>query len=321
MKTCMSTLRESRSLYSAALRRLADSKKFPTRVFFDRTELTQKRRELFARMSISGVQDKFSLVLRRGKLKLVETGGEYILKPVSAGNVLDRFDEEVPANEHVSMQIAEQIYGVKTATNALIFLNDNELAYITRRFDRKGATKIAQEDFAQLLGTSESDGRNYKYDKSYEEIADGIDRYCAAKTITKEMFFRQLVYCYLIGNGNAHLKNFSVTMTTDGDYMLSPAYDLLNTRLHLPYDTSLALSLLAEDGITKGEETVGVILGSDFQQFGERIGIRPDRVEKIRSQIRWNSEADQLLKKSFLSDAARDEFRRIAVANDEMLGQ
>ncbi len=124
-------------------------------------------------ISISGVQEKYSLGLVKNKLELVERNGHFILKPIP-GNLLNR--EFIPANEHLTMQLAKQVFGIETAVNALIFFNDGTPAYLTKRFDYKpDGTKYQVEDFATLLGkTEEMEGPNFKYNASYEDIGHTI---------------------------------------------------------------------------------------------------------------------------------------------------
>lgn len=141
------------------------------------------------RISISGVQEKLSLTLNRNKLKLTEEGeqGKYILKPIPRDLKLV---DQVPANEHLTMQIANQIYGINTAANALIFFQTGEQAYITKRFDVKeeDGTKWGKEDFASIAGRSrESHGSDFKYENiSYEDIAELIKKHVGAYQIEIE---------------------------------------------------------------------------------------------------------------------------------------
>jgi serine/threonine-protein kinase HipA len=125
------------------------------------------------KISISGVQVKYSLRLEDDELKLTDTGGQYILKPIPTGTF--KFLDQAPANEHLTMQIAKQLFKMNVPANALVDFKDGSPAYIVRRFDQTHNQKIQQEDFAQIAQmTSETHGENYKYDLSYEEIAELI---------------------------------------------------------------------------------------------------------------------------------------------------
>jgi serine/threonine-protein kinase HipA len=123
-------------------------------------------------------------------------------------------------------------------------------AYITKRFDvAEDGKKIGKEDFATLAGkTAETAGPNFKYEYSYEEMAELVQTYIPAAMVELEKLFSLILFNYLICNGDAHLKNYGVLETKQGDYILSPAYDLINTSLHVD-DTAMALN----DGLFKDE--------------------------------------------------------------------
>lgn len=255
------------------------------------------------RVSLSGVQEKLSLV-RNGKiLRLSESGeqGSYILKPIPRDV---RYASQVPANEHLTMQIAKQVYGIETAENALIFFKSGEPAYITLRFDikQKGG-KWRMEDFASVAGKiSGSGGADYKYDYNYESLAELIRKFVPSWRAEIERFFKLVVFNYLISNGDAHLKNFSLLETSDGDLKLSPAYDLLNTKIHVK-DADFGLN----DGLFKDAfkstffRNHGHVTGSDFIEFGRRIGIQEARIDKLLQPFRdQNPLVEQLINNSFL---------------------
>jgi serine/threonine-protein kinase HipA len=231
------------------------------------------------KISISGVQVKYSLRLENNTLRLTETGGQYILKPIPAGTF--RHLDQVPANEHLTMQIARQAFNVPVPPNALISFQDGSPAYLVRRFDRTDGKKLPQEDFAQIARmTSETHGENYKYDLSYEEVASLIQRYIPAYRVEIEKFFRLILFNYVFSNGDAHLKNFSVVQSEQGDYLLAPGYDLLCTRIHAPRESDMALALF-KDGFTETYEAYGFYTYQDFYQFGQQIGIKGSRVKEI----------------------------------------
>ena len=125
-------------------------------------------------LSISGAQEKYSAVVERGHIRLSQLGeqGTFILKPAQLLNIQTR--KQIPANEHLTMQIASQVYGIETASNALCFSAKGQPVYITRRFDVKpDLTKYPMEDFASVLGKTEQGAdSNFKYDGHYAMIAD-----------------------------------------------------------------------------------------------------------------------------------------------------
>jgi serine/threonine-protein kinase HipA len=275
------------------------------------TELTREYNEKRKRISISGVQEKYSLSQDKNNLVLTDTGGTHILKPVPSER-LDRVID-LPANEHVSMQIARQVFGVRTADCGMIFFDDGSPAYLTRRFDYKpdGSGKYQLEDFATLMGkTPEREGDNFKYNASYLDVANRIRQYAVAAPVVMLDFFRLLVVNYLIANGDAHLKNFSLMETAQGDFVLSPAYDLLCTALHLD-DSTLAL----HDGLYKGdydEKTYydsGMHTGTSFVVFAEKAGISSMLARQVVDEIvRKTPKAIELIGRSFLSEEARNKY-------------
>ncbi|MCB1087215.1 MAG: HipA domain-containing protein, partial [Verrucomicrobiae bacterium] len=243
--------------------------------------------------------------------------GQYILKPVPSMTSLGS-REEVPANEHVSMQIAAQAFGIEVPPNGIVFFRDGSPAYIVKRFDRNPATgkKHRQEDFCQLSNrTQVTHGRNYKYAGSYEELGRILRRYCGAYAIEIEKLFRLIVFNYVIGNGDAHFKNFSLVPTPLGDFVLSPAYDLLNTKLHLPTESSMALDFFAGDFETEAFRQNAFYSGADFLELAMRFGMKPERAVKILQSVRSHSDkADALVRVSLLSEAARSNY--VAIVRD-----
>lgn len=163
------------------------------------------------KLSISGVQLKYSLRLAKNKLELTNSNGQYILKPIPPSVKIINNDQ-APENEHLTMQIAQKIFGIETAANALIYFQDGTPAYITKRFDvKEDGSKFLQEDMAQLAGrTKEKNGVNFKYDGSYEDIGKLIYKFVPAAIPAVERFFKIVLFNYIFSNGDAHLKNFSL---------------------------------------------------------------------------------------------------------------
>lgn len=298
-----------------ALRRLINSRqRLPVRLGFTRAEVIRYRAEVADRMSISGVQDKVSLRFADGALVPTERNGEFILKPIP-GTPLPRHTDQVPANEHLTMQIAAQVFDIETAANALIDLADGEPAYLTRRFDRRDGQRLDMEDFCALSEqSSETHGRNYKYEGSYERIGQLMRRFCPAYPVEAEKLFMRVLFCYAFGNGDAHLKNFSVFTSPDGDPVLTPAYDLVNTSLHLPDETPLALDLFADDHETDAFQTLGFYSATDFLMLAERLSVVPTRARRIVSRFGDDQAAakvEGLIARSFLSTEAQERYRAV----------
>ena len=309
VKYCPGSLAEGFTTYSPAfLRRMFNNKKVNHILPYDAPQIDGEDTEKFVenrkRISISGVQEKLSLVLDKNKLRLTEQGegGTYILKPIPRD--LKKVDQ-VPANEHLTMQIAAQVYNINTAENGMIFFKNGSPAYITKRFDVKpDGTKWGKEDFATLAGrTKDKNGADYKYTYSYEEAAELIRKFVPAWRIEIEKFLSLVIFNYLFSNGDAHLKNFSLLESETGDYFLSPAYDLINTRIHVD-DTDFALDkgLFADSFESETCKKTFHRGKADFIEFAKRIGVRDDRVEKILDSFLEKHEKVELLtNKSFLT--------------------
>jgi serine/threonine-protein kinase HipA len=288
INTCPATLAGGYDTYSpVALKKMFNGKKVSHILTYGSTEVNEDDAERFIenrkRLSISGVQEKMSFLLDGKTLRLTKEGeqGTYILKPIP-GDV--RKVDQVPANEHLTMQIAGQVYGIKTAENALVFFSNGEPAYITKRFDVKpDGYKLRKEDFASLAGLSEDNaGGDFKYESSYEEIGMLIKRFVPAWRVEIEKYFTIVVFNFLFSNGDAHLKNFGLLETTQGDFILSPVYDLLNTAIHVN-DTDFALKkgLFADERKSALWQRTGHPIKTDFEDFGMAIGIPPKRIERL----------------------------------------
>ena len=311
IKYCPGTLAEGFTTYSpSCLRRVFRNKKVSPILPYPKPQTNDEMEELFMenrkRISISGVQEKLSLLLEKNQLRLTKEGeqGEYILKPIPRD--LKKIDQ-VPANEHLTMQIASQVYGINTAANALIFFADGTPAYITKRFDLKEkGIKWGVEDLASLAGkTKDNFGANYKYEFSYEELGELIKSYVPTWRIELEKYFTLLIFNYLFNNGDAHLKNFSLIETQKGDYVLSPAYDLINTRLHVD-DTDFALDkgLFKDNFRSKRQEISGHAHQDDFIELGKRLGMNEARINLLLAPFLSKQPlTETLISHSFLTDA------------------
>ncbi len=229
-------------------------------------------------ISVSGVQEKFSAVVHGGRLALArgEERGTHILKPPPLVRVQDR--KALPPNEHLTMQLAAQVYGIAAAPNGLCFDSQGQTVYVCRRFDLAiGGGKYAQEDLHALRMSSGSAGafpaEVGKYEGSYEELAGLIAAHASRPELALAEFLRRLVFSYIYCNGDAHAKNFTL-LSRDGEVVISPAYDLLNTELHLRGD-DFALRGGLSEGMERSEvyQRTGHPCRSDFARFGERIGL------------------------------------------------
>lgn len=259
------------------------------------------------RLSISGMQLKYSLRLENKELVLTEKAGQYLLKPIPPSVQLMNIGD-VPENEHLTMQIASQLFGITTAENALIYFKDGTPAYITKRFDMKAdGNKYQQEDFAQLTNrTKETHGETFKYDGSYEEIGSLIKKFVAASIPTLERFFQLVVFNYVFSNGDAHLKNFSLLLGDSGEYLLAPAYDLLSSVIHTPMESDTALDLYKKDTESPFYATHGYYGRGNFHELARRLGIMPKRAERILDTFQKKEQAIYaLIQHSFLSEEVK----------------
>jgi serine/threonine-protein kinase HipA len=306
IKYCPGTLAPDHNTYSTTcLKRVFEGKKVNHILAYDSPTFNTETDELFdenrKRISISGVQEKFSVLLEKNKLRLTVVGeqGQYILKPIPAAG---RVPDQMPANEHLTMQIARQAYNIETAENALIFFQDGQQAYITKRFDfGPDGNKLAQDDFASLAGrTPQTHGEHYKYLGNYLDLFERMEKYVPAYKVEALKLLKILIFNYLFSNGDAHFKNFSLLETPMGDYRLSPAYDLLNSRIHIS-DKDFAL----DDGLLPKNKAIGNI-SQQFSLLAELVGISKKAFEGLlTSMLGQADKVEKLIVASFLSDKTK----------------
>ncbi len=312
IKYCPGTLSEGFDTYSrTALKRVFNGKKVNHILPYDSPMSNPQTNALFEenrkRISISGVREKFSVVLEKNKLRLnhENENGTYILKPIpGAGKKLD----QMPANEHLTMQIARQVFDIETAENALIFFKDGTPAYITKRFDvNENGSKLGQDDFASLAQrTPQTHGEHYKYLGNYLEIFEIMQKYLTTYKIEAPKLLKILIFNYLFSNGDAHFKNFSILETSFGDYRLSPAYDLLNSRIHID-DKDFAL----DDGLLPRNLANGKI-GVQFALLAEKAKINQKTFQEILSlMVSQSSLVEQLIKASYLNDNTKRQYLQL----------
>lgn len=194
-------------------------------------DISLKAQEMAGKMSISGVQPKLSLKLDEnlGELVVAPTGGEYIFKPQ-----IPAFPH-IPENENCCMDIAGAL-DIEVPPHCLLTLKDGTLAYIVKRFDRRGDEKIHQEDFYQILEKTD------KYLGSLEQIGKKLKELSAVPGLDVQLFFERIVLSFLLGNGDAHFKNFSISYHDEG-VRLSPAYDIVSSKLVIPKEEDSALTI------------------------------------------------------------------------------
>ena len=190
------------------------------------------RESVLSRIAVTGVQSKLSMDVNKGgkdepdRLTIVGLWGRFILKPKS------KEFPWMPEVEDLTMHLAE-IAKIEVVPHTLIRFSDGELAYLTRRIDRdRHGTKYLMEDMCQISERSTDD----KYKSSYEKIAKLIKRHSSAPMLDLANFWEVVVFSWITGNSDMHLKNFSLISRTHGQYVLSQAYDLVNVHLVFPED-------------------------------------------------------------------------------------
>ena len=290
---------------------------FSAMLNYNAPQLAWPKNGTLKKISISGAQIKFSVKIEEKTLASTDIGGTHILKPVLQSTYENNLDS--PANEHVTMLMARHIFKIPTALSALLHFENGEPVYITKRYDviENGdfaGQRLNQSDFAQVAGLiPERDGDNYKYKGSYERIAELISENVSASKIAVEKFFKQIIFDYLVCNGDAHMKNFSLQNSVDrlDVYDLTPAYDLMNTSLHVR-DSRMALDLFKDeaDFATSFFEANGFYGTPDFIEFAKRIGVVEKRAARfIKLAVDCVPAMEEMLEKSFLSEKGKDEYK------------
>jgi len=251
---------------------------------------------MVGKMSISGVQPKLSLKLDRAKRELVPVaaGGEYIVKPQ-----IQQFPH-IPENETCCMDLAAAL-DIAVPPHCLLPLKDDTLAYVVKRFDRSGEQKIHQENFYQILEKKD------KYAGSLEEIGKKLKTISAVPGLDVQLFFERVVLNFLIGNGDGHLQNYSISYTSNG-VRLAPAYDLVCTKLVIPGEEDSALTLHGKrNHLTR----------NDFDALADHLDI-PPRV-RYQTFVGTLSRMEQLAKASRLPAEFRERFLEIIRSRHQRL--
>lgn len=255
---------------------------------------------IHSQMTVTGVQAKISLSINRKeekntikKLTIVGLYGDYILKPPSD------YYLHLPEVEHATMMMAK-VCGLKTVPNSLVYLKDGTLCYITKRIDRTKKGKLHMEDMCQLTERLTED----KYKGSHEQVAKTILKYSANPLLDVTNFYEVVIFCFLSGNADMHLKNFSLIEATGMGYNLSPAYDLVATALVNPADTEeLALTL---NGKKKK------LNYNDFLAASSTNGLLKKVLDTTLENFFYcRNEVKAVMEKSFLTPAYKQQFYQL----------
>jgi serine/threonine-protein kinase HipA len=276
--------------------------KTPPNFTYTMDQMTELAKNVVERsVAVPGVQPKLSLTIvkealangPRGRLTVVGAlGGNYILKPPSANY------PEMPENEHVTMRIAEEAFGLRTVPSSLIRLASGELAYITKRIDRTAkGEKIHMLDMFQILEAFD------KYKSSMERVGKAITVYSSNTLLDQLYYFQVALFSYLTGNNDMHLKNFSMINNRDA-WNLSPAYDLLNVTIANPKDDEeLALTLEGKKSNFRTEH---------FLRFAAGLGLTERQVQNTYvSFLKSKGRAFDWLDNSFLSTDMIDRYKTL----------
>ena len=273
----------------------------PPLLTLNNKQLETLAKEIIVRsIAVTGVQPKLSLQLEKTRnetprLTLVGLYGDYILKPPSEQYPC------LPENEDLTMHLAE-IAGIRTAAHSLIRLSSGELAYITGRFDRQNGQKIAVEDFCQLTETL----TEHKYRGSVEKIGKLVRQFTTNKGYEQQRLFELVLFCYLTGNTDMHLKNYALIENPLGQYELSPAYDLLSTFLVLLDEEESALTINGKKNHLKR---------TDFDNLAKSLQINEKTVTAIYQRFAkilptWQ----ECIERSFLSDEMKKQYSDLIIA-------
>jgi len=272
----------------------------PPKISYSIDQMAELARNVVeSRIAIPGVQAKLSMSLIKEtiashdtRLTVVGTlGGNYIFKPPS-----DKYPE-MPQNEHVTMRIAEA-FNIKVVPSSLIRLGSGELSYITKRIDRtESGEKIHMLDMFQITEAFD------KYKSSMEKVGKALHNYSENTLLDKIFYFELSLFCFLTGNNDMHLKNFSMIKSTSG-WVLAPAYDLLNVAIALPEDKEeTALTLEGKKKKLKQENFV--CLGKELELTDKQIDSTFKRMIKSKnSAMKW-------IEKSFLSANLQTAYKEI----------
>ena len=295
---CYQELKEGqRDFHPACARRFFGSAMVPE-LPYSRANINELAREVIqSRTTLTGVQPKLSMDINRGgrdepdRLTIVGLWGRYILKPKS-----DTYPW-LPEDEDLTMHLAT-LARIQVVPHALIRFSDGELTYITRRIDRDDdGRKYLMEDACQLSERLSAD----KYKSSYENVGKLILRYSSMPQLDLVNYWEVVVFSWLTGNSDMHLKNFSLFSRVPGLYTLAPAYDLLNVHLLFDDPEELALTL---DGRKRK------VTRQNFVNAMRRTGLDDKVTGNIfakfaKVQPRWEAFIDQ----SFLPEELREAYK------------
>ena len=260
-------------------------------------EQRQEAASRSTKMSVQGIQPKLSakLSIVNKEFSIVDSKGTFIIKPQS-----DIF-REVPQNEDLTMKMAKS-FGIEVPLTGLVYSKDGSLSYFIKRFDRYGKNKKYHlEDFAQLTNNT----RETKYNWSMEKLIPVIENFCTFPMLEKRKLFRRIIFCFITGNEDMHLKNFSL-ITRGNKIELSPAYDLLNSTISMNKAIEeIALPIKGKKGnITK--KLLFEYYGANRLKLNEKI-----LLSEINNLVDKKESIEELINISFLSSEMKEKYSKL----------
>ena len=301
---CLKELRsesDDRGYHPRCLRELFGVSRVPT-LDIELARLHTAGLAMVGHTSLSGVQRKVSVKLSfdRATLQVAVEGGRYLLKPQT------QVYPALPENEHATTRLAGLV-GIGTPPSGLVPLKDDTPAFIISRFDRlPDGAKLRQEDFCQLAEKSPKD----KYDGSSELCVRIVREYASEPLVEILKLYRALVFAWWTGNGDMHLKNFSLVASVDGRHRLSPAYDQVSTRLVIN-DDQLALSVCGKKDNLKRDT---------WLEFARYCEIPPRAAERVLAEhVAALDQALSLIERSCLPAELKDQYKELLRQRAEIL--
>lgn len=298
------------------LKYLTGEKSFNPMLPFLRSEFIQHKPIEQKGMSISGFQPKLQLVVSNGQFQIMQEKGDYILKPSPEAYPL------LAENEHATMAVMKALK-FDVPENGLVFFriensNEREYAFVIKRYDRQNGEKIHQEQLDGAMGIAEKYGKinpnSSESFVSYEQICQFLLTHLDNTLALQKELFRRVVYAYLLGNNDLHLRNFSIIYDQFGKPSLAPIYDFISTAPYPAIFNSdlLALPLLKrEEGgkeLAAGFDTqYGCYIGVDFLEFGKNIGLSEKLTQKVLTDLcKEKEKVETVYQRSFMSETDRE---------------
>jgi len=283
--------------------------KIPPRIEYSQSDMLELAKKVVkSQKTLTGVQPKLSL----GRKKMTENSnierftivglwGQYILKPQT------ELYKELPEIEDLTMHLAESVK-INTVPHSLIRLKSGEFAYLTKRVDRSKKSKSHMEDMCQLTERQ----TEHKYKGSHEQIAKAINLYTSNPGLDKVNFYELVLFCYLTGNNDMHLKNFSLLKDENKEYNLCPAYDLVASELVVEGDDEeLALNLNGKKRKLKKK---------DFEEAMETSGINQKAAQNVFDKFGTiNTTWFEIIDKSFLSEEMKQSYKEMTETKLQIL--